>query len=119
MNGRLVEILIGGVLVGALWCWLQYVAWGGVRYQRRAAWLRPALMRRVLRAARHRRRALDREIQQLLRRAASRPAEWPDQAERGDRAAGGLDRNEPLDPDTLKRQSGPQGPTHRKPGSPR
>jgi hypothetical protein len=84
MGRALVEVLVGGAVVGALWLWLQYVAWGGVRYQRRAAWLPSSLARRVKREARRKQRKLDREIRRFLRRTASRPArsaDQPDQAE--------------------------------------
>jgi len=70
MSGRLGGILVGAVLAAALWCWLQYGPWAGVRYQRRAAWLRASTLRRVLRAARRKERALDHEIRRFLRRAA-------------------------------------------------
>jgi hypothetical protein len=115
MSGRLGEILLAGAALGALWCWLQYGPWGGVRYQRRAAWLRPAMMRRVLRAARRKEQALDREIRAFLRRAASRPAGRPDRVDGAARTGGDAERNEGAGPDTLKRQS---GPTHRRPGRP-
>jgi hypothetical protein len=96
--GTLPGILLGGIVLAVLWYWLQYVAWGGVRLNRRAAWLRPATMRRVLRAARRKDRALDREIRTLLRSPSS-----PRTAGEGERGPG---------------TKPPPRPAHRRPGSP-
>jgi hypothetical protein len=86
MGGRLAEVLVGAVVAAAVWCWLQYGPWAGVRYQRSAAWLRPSAMRRVLRAARRKERALEREIRRFLRKAA------PQRPDRASRRAPGTKR---------------------------
>jgi hypothetical protein len=96
--GTLPGILLGGIALAVLWYWLQYVAWGGVRWNRRAAWLRPATMRRVLRAARRKDRALDREIRTVLRSPPS------------PRTAGETEEGPGARP--------PPRPAHRRPGNP-
>lgn len=66
MAVSMLDVALAGAVLAALWIYLEFAVWPGLRRHVRATWLRSGSIRRAVRFDKRRSAAFDREIRRFL-----------------------------------------------------